>query len=463
MPSPSTFAQAMVPKGASLLRASQAKITRLSLDHIYSLGQCAQTANHRTATLKLSAQFLHRELPARLYQNVTLLQTNKWKSVVEQSPILQSLGERFADDIYLVTGLESPASGATLAKFLDTVRRLQHRHWDHMVLARRGVQQVVDQARKRRSYNSHSYLARQARKSETLVNQFFDTLYTISFGNQFLMSEYTFLAEHGRNLVQRTRPTQVVEQVITQVKRAGVQLLQTSLNRGKSKQSPVHQLAQLIPDIKVVGCNPNISILHIEPYVASILYTLLFNALHTTIRRHCSQFMNQTATESLDTTVRYPKPPAITVTVIGGSEDVCFKVSDEGGGISLSKMSRIWDHVKETPAVTTPANHSSSSTAESPYHSLSKLAQPPSLSSMPFWKNNSFDLPLARLVARYFGGDLSLVSMEGHGTDAYLHLLRRKSLTETLPELYPTAMASPHSAWPVADDILARQATKAKF
>ncbi|KAJ1656144.1 [Pyruvate dehydrogenase (acetyl-transferring)] kinase isozyme 2 [Dispira simplex] len=447
MPSPSTFAQAMVPKGASLLRASQAKITRLSLDHIYSLGRYAQTANHRAATLKLSAQFLHRELPARLYQNVTLLQANKWQSVVEQSPILQSLGERFVDDIYLVTGSESPESGATLAKFLDTVRRLQYRHWDHMVLARPGVQQLVDQAHKKqsRNFHPHSYLSRHNRELETLVNEFFDTLYTISFGNQFLMSEYTFLAEHGRNLVQRTRPTQVVEQVITQVKRAGIQLLQVMLDSGTSKRSPAHQLAQLMPEIKVVGCNPNLSILHIEPYVASILYTLLFNSLHTTLRRHCTQFMNQMTTASLDTTVHYPKPPAITVTVIGGSEDVCFKVSDEGGGISLSKMGRIWDHVKETSVVTTAANHSSSSTMESPYHSLSKLAQPPSLSSIPFWNNDSFDLPLARLVARYFGGDLSLVSMEGHGTDAYLHLLRRKSLTETLPELYSTAMVSAHS------------------
>jgi pyruvate dehydrogenase kinase 2/3/4 len=33
-----------------------------------------------------------------------------------------------------------------------------------------------------------------------------------------------------------------------------------------------------------------------------------------------------------------------------------------------------------------------------------------------------YGLPLSRLYARYFGGDLSLTSMEGLGTDAYLHL-----------------------------------------
>ena len=33
-------------------------------------------------------------------------------------------------------------------------------------------------------------------------------------------------------------------------------------------------------------------------------------------------------------------------------------------------------------------------------------------------------LPLSRLYARYFGGDLQLLSMEGFGTDVFLHLNR---------------------------------------
>jgi pyruvate dehydrogenase kinase 2/3/4 len=33
-----------------------------------------------------------------------------------------------------------------------------------------------------------------------------------------------------------------------------------------------------------------------------------------------------------------------------------------------------------------------------------------------------YGLPLSRLFARYFGGDLQLISMEGYGTDAFLHL-----------------------------------------
>ena len=44
-----------------------------------------------------------------------------------------------------------------------------------------------------------------------------------------------------------------------------------------------------------------------------------------------------------------------------------------------------------------------------------------------------FGLPLARIYARYFGGELNLKSLEGHGVDAYLHLPRLGEACENLP------------------------------
>jgi len=39
-------------------------------------------------------------------------------------------------------------------------------------------------------------------------------------------------------------------------------------------------------------------------------------------------------------------------------------------------------------------------------------------------------LPMARLYARYFGGDIRVVSMEGYGTDVYIFLNKLGDLTE---------------------------------
>jgi pyruvate dehydrogenase kinase 2/3/4 len=44
-----------------------------------------------------------------------------------------------------------------------------------------------------------------------------------------------------------------------------------------------------------------------------------------------------------------------------------------------------------------------------------------------------YGLPLSRLYARYFGGDLQVISMDGYGTDAYLHLNRLGNVQEPLP------------------------------
>ena len=43
-----------------------------------------------------------------------------------------------------------------------------------------------------------------------------------------------------------------------------------------------------------------------------------------------------------------------------------------------------------------------------------------------------YGLPIARNYARYFGGDLTLMSMEGYGTDSYIYLSRLGNKTHYL-------------------------------
>ena len=43
-----------------------------------------------------------------------------------------------------------------------------------------------------------------------------------------------------------------------------------------------------------------------------------------------------------------------------------------------------------------------------------------------------YGLPISRGYARYFGGDLNIMSMEGFGTDAFLHLPRLSNRAEPL-------------------------------
>ena len=44
-----------------------------------------------------------------------------------------------------------------------------------------------------------------------------------------------------------------------------------------------------------------------------------------------------------------------------------------------------------------------------------------------------YGLPISRSYARYFGGDLSIMSMEGYGTDCFVYLTRLGNTREPLP------------------------------
>jgi len=94
--------------------------------------------------------------------------------------------------------------------------------------------------------------------------------------------------------------------------------------------------------------------------------------------------------------------PPVNVIVAGGMEDVAIRISDEGGGIPRSAINRIWTYAYTT------ARAQTSTTVE----------------NGDIMAGLGYGLPLSRLYARYFGGELQVLSLEGYGTDAYIHLSR---------------------------------------
>lgn len=92
-----------------------------------------------------------------------------------------------------------------------------------------------------------------------------------------------------------------------------------------------------------------------------------------------------------------------------------LQVSDEGGGIPRSGIARIWTYMYSTAKIPMPDMEEVGDT------------QPVVLAGY------GYGLPLSRLYARYFGGDLQVISMEGYGTDAYIHLNRLGDSVEPLP------------------------------
>ena len=96
-------------------------------------------------------------------------------------------------------------------------------------------------------------------------------------------------------------------------------------------------------------------------------------------------------------------------------QDLTIKISDEGGGIPRSGMARVWGYSYTTASHPAMPNNFQSTDFKAPMAGF------------------GYGLPISRLYARYFGGDLVLISMEGYGTDAYIHLSRLGDGEEPLP------------------------------
>ncbi|KAI9100508.1 mitochondrial branched-chain alpha-ketoacid dehydrogenase kinase-domain-containing protein [Phlyctochytrium arcticum] len=153
------------------------------------------------------------------------------------------------------------------------------------------------------------------------------------------------------------------------------------------------------PEVKIVGAS-DVEFMYVPSHLHHMLFELLKNSLRAVVERHgvdCDEW------------------PDIKLVVAEGKEDLTIKISDEGGGIPRSGMPLIWSYMYTT--------------AENP---LFEDGDGRNDFRAPM-AGYGYGLPITRLYARYFGGDLRTISMEGYGTDAYLHLSRLSDSEEPLP------------------------------
>jgi len=155
-------------------------------------------------------------------------------------------------------------------------------------------------------------------------------------------------------------------------------------------------------------CPEDLEFMYVPGHLVHMLFETLKNSLRATIELQ-QRLHPGKAIEDLEF-------PPVKIIVAEGLEDITIKVSDEGGGIPRSAIPLVWTYFY------TSANQ--------------KIEEyDPSFTSGTFkppFMGLGVGLPHSRLYARYFSGDLKLISMEGYGTDVYLHLNRLSSSSEPL-------------------------------
>ncbi|KAK9763896.1 [Pyruvate dehydrogenase (acetyl-transferring)] kinase isozyme 2 [Basidiobolus ranarum] len=357
-----------------ILKYASSKATRVSLKQMFTLGSRLLERTDPLALL-IPTQFLHQELPIRLTQSVKMLNSHELPYNMGGLPTFRRITYDQLEDISILSQIAKPKTTKQVEEFTDVMKYIQKRHTSRILSVGQGFKELIQE----RNIHPRELHAEKFQK-------FFDSFYTLNLGTRLLIGEHLNLHDRGRNLVRNISPMTIVQRAIDDARRVCA-----------------NHFARESPEVQVHCGVESVNALYIEEHLHRILFEILKNSLRATVESHQSE---QTL-------------PPLKLIIANGGEDVSFKLSDQGGGIPMSAMPRLWSYVYSEPQGDDSVQISGE-VNDYVHRPLSGFGH---------------GLPLARLTARYFGGDLNVVSMEGYGTDTYLHLYREDSCLENLPEI----------------------------
>ncbi|CAM0906962.1 unnamed protein product [Alopecurus aequalis] len=322
--------------------------------------------------LLLSAQFLHKELPIRIARRAVELDSLPFG--LSAKPAILKVRDWYLDSFRDIRYFPDVRNRDDEVAFTQMIKMIKVRHNNVVPTMALGVQQLKNE----------QFSSRKLPPGFEEIHEFLDRFYMSRIGIRMLIGQHVALHD--------PEPEPGVIGLIN-TKLSPIQVAQIASEDARSICLREYGSA---PDINIYG-DPNFNF----PYVASHLHLMLFELVKNSLRAVQEKYMNS------DKDV-----PPVRIIVADGTEDVTIKVSDEGGGIRRSGLPRIFTYLYSTAK--NPPD------IEGPSEGVTMAGY-------------GYGLPVSRLYARYFGGDLQIISMEGYGTDAYLHLSRLGDSEEPLP------------------------------
>ena len=337
--------------------------------------------------------FLYRELPIRTA--IAIEQLSAMPHGYTTMPSTRLVREWLVEEFKALTALPKPDTPETEAQFTKTLRQLHKKYQESIVTLGKGLWELKKDMLRNKAKIRDGKVA-WSRVTELVMTMYpglqheLDTFYAGRISAGFLIRQHNAIAAAKKRgprkgaedyiglVCRRTDLTQVCEDAIQDARDICVE--------GYNTCPEIVLKRQFDKD--------NVKIPHIPAHLHYILFELLKNSLRATIEAHPKG--------------KGPVPPVEVVVCDGKNlEDVSVRISDQGGGIPRSSMSKVMSYMYTTAQVS----------------QFDLLVAGQQESSTPL-AGFGYGLPISRLYARHFDGDLRLLSVEGYGTDAYLHLGR---------------------------------------
>ncbi|XP_033963307.1 pyruvate dehydrogenase (acetyl-transferring) kinase isozyme 2, mitochondrial [Pseudochaenichthys georgianus] len=334
---------------------------------------------------KTSFAFLRQELPVRL-SNI-MKEINLLPDRLLTTPSVQTVQSWYIQSLLEILEFldKSPDDHKVLGDFVDTLVSIRNRHNDVVPTMAQGIIEY-----------------KEAFSHDTVTNlnteYFLDRFYMSRISIRMLINQHTLIFDGTLNPIHPTTigcidPHCDVGDVVQDAFHSAKMLCEQYYLR-----SPDLILQEMCSKKK----NYPTSIVYVPSHLYHMLFELFKNAMRATIETHDDS----------------NNLPPIKVLVSLGDEDMSIKVSDKGGGVPFRKMENLFSYMYST----------------APAPQIGERTRPP-------LAGFGYGLPISRLYAKYFQGDLQLYSMEGHGTEAviYLKALSTDSI-ERLPVYNKTAL-----------------------
>ncbi|KAF3911483.1 hypothetical protein ABW20_dc0106631 [Dactylellina cionopaga] len=220
-----------------------------------------------------------------------------------------------------------------------------------------------------------------------------------SFLDRFYMSRIGIRMLIGQHVALNEQPREEDHVGIICTKTNVKELAEEAIDNARFICGSYYGLFQA-PQVQLV-CKDDVNFMYVPGHLSHMLFETLKNSLRAVVETH-----------GVDNEDDFPP---VKVIVAQGKEDITIKISDEGGGIPRSAIPLVWTYMYTTVDKTPDIE---------PDFDKNDFKAP--------LAGFGYGLPISRLYARYFGGDLKLISMEGYGTDVYLHLNRLSTSSEPL-------------------------------
>jgi len=339
---------------------------------------------------EVSYRFLRQEIPTRLAG--LLLEFNLLPSILQKQAMVTNVRDDHLQTFQELLEFPDKPSETILEKFDETLATIRQRHADTVSQLAEAVMETKFELEESKQDVDSGI--------EAAIQYFLDRLYMTRISTRMLYNQHLYI--HGDNIAKPRHVGQIdpycdVANSVTRAYEEAAKLC--DLHYGE------HPEVQINSFNKTISESENVPILF--AYVPSHLHHMVFEVIKNSMRatiEHSKMIGSSTTTP-------------IKVLISKTDVDITIKISDCGGGIPRSMMGNLFKYMYTTAGRVGKA-----------HVDMVKNSDIPPMAGL------GYGLPLSRLYARYFQGDLDISSIHGVGTDCSIYL---RSMEANAPEQIP--------------------------